>query len=258
MVMSATGYSLGVDIGGTGIKGGLVDLETGELVGTRFRIDTPQPATPEAVAVAVGQVVGHFDYRGTVGVDFPGVVRHGVVSTAANVDKSWIGASMAEWIDPHLPGPGAYLNDADAAALAEARYGAGRFEEGLIVVVTFGTGIGTGLVHRGHLVPNAELGHIEINGHDAETRASASARERGNLSWKRWSRRASRYLQTLENLLSPDLFILGGGISKSPEKWVPRLEVTTRIEVAQLVNNAGIVGAALAAQEQANELAAAS
>ena len=249
--MSTTAHdtAFGIDIGGTGIKGGVVDLRGGILIGERFRLPTPQPATPEAVAETAGKVAANFDYAGPFGVDFPGVVLDGVVHSAANVDKSWIGTSLRDAMSPQLPGPVTVLNDADAAGLAEARYGAGRGKRGLVIVVTFGTGIGIALINDGKLVPNAELGHIELDGHDAETKAAASARERDGLSWEQWAKRASRYLRTLENLLWPELFILGGGISKKPEKWVPLLRNRTPTVVAQLINNAGIVGAALAASE---------
>nr|WP_328841676.1 ROK family protein [Nakamurella leprariae] len=243
--------AMGIDIGGTGIKGGIVDLGTGELVTDRFRLDTPQPATPDAVAETVAKVAANFDYTGPVGVDFPGVVMDGVVQTAANVDKAWIGTSLLETVGPKLPGPSFFLNDADAAGLAEVRYGVGAGHRGLVVMVTFGTGVGIALIHDGKLVPNAELGHIEIDGHDAETKAAASAREREELSWEKWAKRASKYLRTLEQLIWPELFILGGGISKRPEKWVPHLKCRTPLKVAELINNAGIVGSALAAFEAA-------
>ena len=241
--------AFGIDIGGTGIKGGVVDLRGGVLIGQRFRLDTPQPSTPEAVATTAGKVAANFDYQGPFGVAFPGVVLGGVVKTAANVDKGWVDTSLKGAMEPELPGPVTVLNDADAAGLAEARYGAGRGRRGLVIVVTFGTGIGIALINDGKLVPNAELGHLELDGHDAESKAAASARERDGLSWEQWAKRASKYLRTLENLLWPELFILGGGISKKPEKWVPLLKSRTPVVVAQLINNAGIVGAALAASE---------
>jgi polyphosphate glucokinase len=241
--------AFGIDIGGTGIKGGVVDLRGGVLIGDRFRMDTPQPSTPQAVAETAGKVAANFDYQGPFGVAFPGVVLNGVVKTAANVDKGWVDTSLQHAMEPELPGPVTVLNDADAAGLAEARYGAGRGRRGLVIVVTFGTGIGIALVNDGKLVPNAELGHIELDGYDAETKAAASARERDGLSWEQWAKRASKYLRTVENLLWPELFILGGGISKKPEKWVPLLKNRTPLVVAQLINNAGIVGAALAASE---------
>jgi polyphosphate glucokinase len=246
---SSAETAFGIDIGGTGIKGGVVDLRGGVLIGERFRLDTPSPSTPQAVASTAGKVAGHFDYQGPFGVAFPGVVLGGVVKTAANVDKGWIDTSLKGAMEPELPGQVTVLNDADAAGLAEARYGAGRGRRGLVIVVTFGTGIGIALINDGKLVPNAELGHIELDGHDAESKAAASARERDGLSWQQWAKRASKYLRTLENLLWPELFILGGGISKKPEKWVPLLKTRTPVVVAQLINNAGIVGAALAASE---------
>lgn len=244
--------ALGVDVGGTGIKGAVVDLDTGTLITDRHRIPTPSPSTPEAVGATIAEIAQSFGFTGPVGVDFPGVVLDGVVQTAANVDKSWIGTSLPDVVGHQLPGPSVYLNDADAAGLGEAVHGAGHGHLGTVIVVTFGTGIGTAIIHDGTLVPNAELGHIEIDGVDAETRASALAREREGLSWEEWTPRASRYLQTLEALLWPDLFILGGGISKKPHKWVPHLQTRTPLVVAELLNNAGIVGAAHAAFQAAH------
>ncbi len=241
--------AFGVDIGGTGTKGGVVNLADGTLIGDRFRRDTPQPATPEAVAKTVQTVADNFEYSGPFGVAFPGVVTHGLVHTAANVDPSWVGVSLVDTLSGNVPGPVTALNDADAAGLAEVRYGAGKGHPGLIIVVTFGTGIGTAVIYNGQLVPNAELGHIELDGHDAESKAAASAREREGLSWEQWGKRADRYLRHLENLLWPELFIFGGGISKSPQKWVPFLHTRTPIKIAAMRNNAGIVGAALAASE---------
>lgn len=245
-----TNTAFGIDIGGTGIKGGVVDLDNGTLIGDRFRLDTPQPATPDAVAATVHTVAAHFGYIGAFGCAFPGVVTHGVVHTAANVDESWVGVSLVDAVSGHVPGPVVALNDADAAGLAEVRYGAGKGHPGLIIMVTFGTGIGTALINDGVLIPNAELGHLELDGYDAETRAAASARERDGLNWEQWAKRANRYLRHLENLLWPELFILGGGITKNPQKWVPHLKTRTPVKVAAMRNNAGIVGAALAAKEQ--------
>jgi polyphosphate glucokinase len=249
--MTSARTALGVDVGGTGIKGAVVDLDTGRLITERHRIPTPSPATPAAVGATIAEIAQSFAFSGPVGVDFPGVVLDGVVQTAANVDKSWIGTSLPDVVGHLLPGPSVYLNDADAAGLGEAVYGAGHGEQGTVIMVTFGTGIGTAIIHNGVLVPNSELGHIEIDGEDAEHRASALAREREDLSWEEWAGRASRYLQTLEALLWPRLFILGGGISKKPHKWVPHLHTRTPIVVAELLNNAGIVGAAHAAWEAA-------
>jgi polyphosphate glucokinase len=243
------GLAFGMDIGGTGMKGAVVDLSDGTLAAPRFRLETPRPATPEAMARTAQQVAANFDFKGPCGVTFPGVVTHGVVRTSANVDSTWQGTHLAELLTPRLPGPVTVLNDADAAGLAEARYGAGKGQQGLVVMITFGTGIGTALIYDGQLVPNAELGHIELDGHDAETKAAASAREREDLSWENWGKRADRYLRHLENLLWPDLFIFGGGISKKPEKWVHLLNTRTPFVVAAMANNAGIVGAALAGAE---------
>lgn len=241
--------SFGIDVGGTGIKGGVVDLRDGTLVGERFRIDTPKPSTPPAVAETVGKIAANFDYEGPFGVTFPGVVQRGTVHTAANVDPSWIGTSLVDSVGPKVPGPVTALNDADAAGLAEVRYGAAKGQQGVVILVTFGTGIGIALLNDGKLVPNAELGHIEIDGHDAEDKAAASARDNEGLTWEQWAVRADRYLDTLENLLWPELFILGGGVSKKSDKWVPLLKTRTPIVVAAMRNNAGIVGAALAAAE---------
>ncbi len=242
-------HSFGVDIGGTGIKGGVVDLRDGTLVGDRFRIDTPKPSTPDAVADTVSKIAANFDYRGPFGVTFPGVVQHGTVHTAANVDPSWIGTSLVDAVGPKVPGPVTALNDADAAGLAEVRYGAAKGQRGVVILVTFGTGIGIALLNDGKLVPNAELGHIEIDGHDAEDKAAASARDTEGLTWEQWAARADRYLDTLENLLWPELFVLGGGVSKKTDKWLSLLKTRTPIVVAAMRNNAGIVGAALAAAE---------
>ena len=241
--------AFGIDIGGTGIKGGVVNLVDGTLIGDRFRLDTPQPATPDAVAATLHKIAANFEYEGPFGCAFPGVVTHGVVHTAANVDESWIGVSLVDAASGHVPGPVTALNDADAAGLAEVRYGAGKGHPGLVIVVTFGTGIGTALIYNGQLIPNSELGHIELDGHDAESKAAASARERDDLSWEHWGKRANRYLTHLENLLWPELFIFGGGISKNPQKWVPYLSTRTPTKIAAMRNNAGIVGAALAAAE---------
>lgn len=247
--------AIGIDFGGTGTKGGIVDLATGELVGSRFRIPTPQPATPEAVAETVAQIVAELQARpdapaadAPVGVAFPAIIKNGVALSAANIDKSWIGTDVDALMTQRLGRPVEALNDADAAGLAEAVYGAGRNVSGLVIVLTLGTGIGSALVLDGRLVPNAELGHLELDGYDAETRASAAAREREELSWKKWAtKRLQPYFSHVEFLFSPDLFIVGGGVSKNPEKFLPYLELRTPVEVARLRNNAGIVGAALRA-----------
>ena len=242
--------SFGVDIGGSGIKGCTVDLAEGRLLGERVRVDTPQPSTPEAVYEAVAGIVGGFGWTGEVGVTFPGVVKKGVAHTAANVDKSWIGTDIDADLERRLPGgPVQTLNDADAAGLAEMRYGAGRDRSGVVLLLTFGTGIGSALFVDGHLVPNTEFGHIEVDGEDGERRASAAAREREDLSYPAWAKRVDRFLDVLEGSVWPDLIIVGGGVSKKADKWVPLLSTRTPVVPAQLRNDAGIVGAALAARE---------
>lgn len=247
--------AIGIDIGGTGMKGGVVDTRTGNLVGERFRIPTPQPATPEACATVVREIVDELQGRelapapdSAIGIDFPAVVKNGVTLSAANVDETWIGADLEGIMSAALDGRKVYaLNDADAAGLAEAIYGQGRDKPGLIAVITLGTGIGSALIINGQLVPNTELGHLEIDGHDAETQASARARETHELSWMKYGKRLHRYFTHVEMLFTPDLFIIGGGISKNPEKFLPYFEedVRTPIVMAELRNNAGIVGAAV-------------
>jgi polyphosphate glucokinase len=239
----------GVDIGGSGIKGGLVDLEVGQLVGERIRIDTPQPSLPDPVYGVVAKIVGSFGWTGQIGVTFPGVMKDGVAHTAANVDKSWIGTDVDAGLEKLIPGSVVTLNDADAAGLAEMRYGAGRDQGGVVLMLTFGTGIGSALFTDGHLVPNTEFGHIQVDGGDGERRASAAARERENLDYPAWARRVDRYLDVLEAGLWPDLIIVGGGVSKKAHKWVPLLSTRTPVVPAELQNDAGIVGAALAAHE---------
>jgi polyphosphate glucokinase len=239
----------GVDIGGSGIKGCLVDLGTGELLGERLRIDTPQPSTPEAVYEVVGRVVGEFGWTGPVGVTFPGVMKNGIAHTAANVDKGWIGTDVDAGLEAIVPGPVHTLNDADAAGLAEMRYGAGRDRGGVVLMLTFGTGIGSALFVDGTLVPNTEFGHIQVDGEDGERRASAAVKDREELSYPDWAARVDRYLDVLEAGLWLDLIIVGGGVSKKAHKWVPLLSTRTPVVAAELLNNAGIAGAALAAHE---------
>ncbi len=239
----------GIDIGGTGIKGALVDLEQGALAGERVRIPTPQPATVPAVLDTVAAVVEQAGWDGPVGCTFPGVVRHGVVGSAANVDDSWIGTDLAAELGARLGHPAAVLNDADAAGIAEMRFGAGRGISGVVLIATLGTGIGTALFVDGTLVPNTELGHLEIDGHDAEKRAASSVKVNEGLSFKAWAKRLQRYFSHVEMLLSPDLIIVGGGISKKSEKFLPRLSLQAPIVPAQLLNQSGIVGAGVASAE---------
>ena len=241
---------LGIDIGGSGIKGAPVDTTTGALLAERVRIPTPEGARPEDVRDVVRQLVEHFALPGAVGVTFPGIVQHGHTLSAANVDKGWIGLDAdtlftdATGHDVHL------INDADAAGVAEAKFGAGAGVHGTVMVLTFGTGIGSALILNGTLIPNTELGHLWLRDRHAETWAADRAREIDDLNWKQWSKRVSTYLQHLELLFSPDLFIIGGGVSKRPEKWLPHLQLArSKVVPAQLQNEAGIVGAAMMAAQ---------
>ncbi len=241
-------HALGIDIGGTGIKGAPVDVATGKLLADRQKIDTPRPALPDAVADVVKQLTTSFNWSGPVGITFPGVVTDGVTRTAANLDRSWIGADAISLFGKATGNPARVLNDADAAGIAEMTFGAGVAERGTVLMLTFGTGIGSALFAGGVLVPNTEFGHIEIRGHDAESRASEHAKELHDLSWGKWSERVEEYLRHMEALLSPDLIIVGGGISKESDKWVPRLTgIRARIVPAMMLNEAGIVGAAMIA-----------
>ena len=236
---------LGIDIGGTGIKGAPVDVEAGDLTADRYRIPTPKRKRPEEVVAVAKEIAGHFpDIDGPVGVTFPGVVIRGVVHTAANMDKSWIGLDADSLFSRELGRPATLMNDADAAGVAEMRFGSGRDRKGVVIMITLGTGIGCALFHDGVLLPNTELGHIEINGNDAERLASGSARDEEKLSWKDYAKRLQVYLRRVDALLWPDLFIIGGGISKEGDKYLPHVKVRTPILTAELLNNAGIVGAA--------------
>jgi polyphosphate glucokinase len=243
--------TLGIDIGGSGIKGGLVDVEKGEMLGERFRIPTPQPPLPNTVADVVGQVAAHFSYTGPVGVTFPGVVRpNGTIVTAVNLDPAWKGVDGPKLFSPHLQdAPVTVLNDADAAGLAEMRFGSGRGRGGVVILLTFGTGIGSAVFLNGKLLPNSELGHLQIRGKDAERRASDRVRQQKELHWKDWADRVGEVLEELEKLFSPDLFIVGGGVSRKAEKFLPHLQtkVEVVVEAAQMQNAAGIIGAACAA-----------
>jgi polyphosphate glucokinase len=246
----SSAHPFGIDFGGSGIKGAPVDLSTGEFAAERTRIETPEGGKPGAVADVVAQLVAEGAATSpAVGITVPGVVVRGVVRTAANIDKSWIGTDAVELFKRQLDRDVVVVNDADAAGLAEARFGAASGKQGLVVVTTLGTGIGTALVYDGVLVPNSELGHLEINGKDAETQAANSVREKKELSWKEWAKRLNRYYQTLEALLTPDLFVVGGGVSKHADKYLPLLELETPIVPATLRNTAGIVGAAVLAAE---------
>jgi polyphosphate glucokinase len=249
------GQAFGVDIGGTGIKGAVVNTATGELVTERKRIATPHPATPDAVAMVMAQLVSDAGWRGEIGATFPAVIKHGVAQSAANVDPSWVGTD-ADKTFTEAVGAGSeviVLNDADAAGIAEARFGAAKGVGGVVIMLTFGTGIGSALLMDGVLVPNTELGHLELDGYDAERRAAASVRDEHGMSYKKWAQRVNHYMQHVERLFTPDLFVVGGGVSKNSDKWVPLLELNTPVVAAQLLNEAGIVGAAIAAVERLGE-----
>lgn len=238
----------GVDVGGSGVKGGIVDLDTGQLIGERFKLPTPQPATPDAVARTIAEVVRQFGWTENLGVTYPGVVTDGTVRTAANVDKGWIGTNAEQVIGSHLGDQKVtVLNDADAAGLAEEKFGAGKDNTGVIVLLTFGTGIGSAVIHNGILLPNTEFGHLQVGGKEAEHRAASSVKDRKGWSYKRWTKEVTKVLVAIENAIWPDLFIAGGGISRKADDWLPLLGNRTPVAAAVLQNTAGIVGAAMAA-----------
>lgn len=239
----------GLDVGGSGIKGAPVDTRTGEILAERERVGTPQPATPEAIVETAAEVVSRFGWTGPVGCGFPAVMKAGVAHTAANIDQRAIGFDFGAALESALGCPVRLVNDADAAGLAEARWGAARETRGLVLMLTVGTGIGTALIADGTLVPNTELGHIELRGQDAETYASDAARKREDLDWKEFAGRFNEYLDAIERLLWPDLIVIGGGASKKEEKFLSRLEARAGILPAKLLNTAGLAGAALAAAE---------
>jgi len=240
-------HPLGIDIGGSGIKGAPVDLDAGAFAQDRLRIATPEESTPDAVADVVARIADHFEQHtgdSPIGVTVPAVVTRGLVRTAANIDKTWIGTDAAALLSSRLDRPVAVVNDADAAGVAELTYGAARNVDGLVLLATLGTGIGSALLNHGRLIPNSELGHLEIDGIDAEKRASSNAREVEDLSWDEWAQRLQHYFAHVENLLSPDLIVVGGGVSKHAEHYLPLLHLRAPIVPAQLGNSAGIVGAA--------------
>ena len=247
-----TGLPLGIDVGGSGIKGAPVDLAKGAFASKRKRIDTPAVSTPEAVADVIDQIVDHFDdVRGDspIGITIPGVVTRGVVRSAANIDKSWLDFEAETLLEKKLGHDIVLVNDADAAGVAELHYGAAKGQKGLVILTTLGTGIGTALIHDGVLIPNSELGHLELDGFDAEKRAASSIKDVEGLSYPEWAERLQRYYTHLENLLWPDLIVVGGGVSKDHEEFLPLLDLRTKIVPAVLENKAGIIGAAHLAQE---------
>jgi polyphosphate glucokinase len=238
---------LGIDIGGSGIKGAPVDIKKGVLADERHRIPTPQPSVPEAVADVVAQITQHFEWQGPIGCTFPAVIRQGVAYTAANVDKSWIGANGEELISKKTGCPTLLINDADAAGFAEMKFGAGKGHQGVVIMLTLGTGIGSAIFTNGQLVPNTEFGHMDIRGKDAEDRASDRIRKEKDLGWEKWAGKVNEFLGHMEMLFSPDLFIIGGGVSKKHEKYFHYLDTKADIVPAQMRNEAGIIGAAGAA-----------
>lgn len=246
----AVRHGFGIDVGGSGIKGSVVDLDSGQLDEERLKIATPHPAKPNAVADVVAEIVRKFGWEGPVGITLPSVVKSGIALTAANIDKEWVYADASALFAKRLNRSHhdvVVLNDADAAGLAEINYGSERLRCGVVLLLTFGTGIGSALFLDGKLVPNTELGHVEVDGHDGEKRAAASVKEERGLSWEEWAEQVTRYLQTVENLIWPDLIVVGGGVSRKADKWIPLLDIRTTVVAAELKNNAGIVGAATAA-----------
>lgn len=238
---------LGIDIGGSGIKGFPVNCDTGEPLAERFRVETPQPAKPDLVAQAVKQLVEHFDWKKRVGCGFPAAVQNGIIKTAANIDKSWIGVNAEALFHESTGLQFRVRNDADVAGVAELAFGAGKDQQGVVILLTIGTGIGTVIFNNGTLMPNTELGHLEFKGDIAEKYVSDAARKRDKLKWKPWAKRLNEYLVHLDKLFYPDFFIIGGGVSKKMEKFSEFLTIKTPIVPARLKNDAGIIGAALAA-----------
>ncbi len=239
----------GIDIGGSGIKGALVDATRGTLAGDRLRVDTPQPSTPAAVADAVKTLIGMANYNGPVGCTFPAIVKSGVMWSAANVDKEWIGTDGKTLFTDTVGMPFHVLNDADAAGVAEMTFGAGQGMQGIVMMLTFGTGIGSAVFHNGVLLPNTEFGHLELNGKIAEARASARVKEEKDLSWAKWGERVNTFLRHLDFIFSPDMFIIGGGISKRFDRFMPYIQINAKVVPARYLNDSGIVGAAMAAAE---------
>lgn len=245
--MASTHHPLGIDIGGSGIKGAPVDLAKGQFAKDRLRYENPKLSTPDAVVDVVLQIAEHFaDDTGDspIGVTLPAVMTNGVVRSAANIDPAWIGTDARTLLSDQLGRPVTVVNDADAAGVGELEFGAARGAGGLVLVSTLGTGIGSALLYNGVLVPNSELGHLEIDGHDAEHRAASSVKDAKNLSWQEWAERLQRYYSYVEDLLWPDLIVVGGGVSRKADKFLPLLHLRAPIVAAQLQNSAGIIGAA--------------
>ena len=239
---------LGIDVGGSGIKGGIVDIEKGEMITERFRIPTPQPATPDAVIETIEEIITHFDWKKSVGVGFPAAIVNEIVRTASNIDNSWIGVNAAKRIENETGCPTHLVNDVDAAGLAEMEFGAGREEKGVVFMAAFGTGIGTAIFKNKILMPNTELGHLKMKGMIAEHYAANSVREKKELSWEEWGKRVNEYLMYIESLFYPELIIIGGGVSKEFDDFKDYLKLSTKVVPAESRNHAGIIGAALSAK----------
>ena len=241
---------LGIDVGASGIKGALVNVQTGEMEGARFRVDMPQPSTPDNAAAAIAGIVEHFKYEGKIGVGFPSVVKNGVAMTAANLDKTWIGANIETVISKATGCEVIALNDADAAGMAEMRYGKGKGKLGTVVLITIGTGLGSAIFTDGHLLRNTEFGHLLMkNGMIAEKYAADSVRKNEELSWRKWGKRFNEFLEHVNLYVQPSLILLGGGSSKYFDEFKDRIKISTPVEPAQLLNSAGIIGAAVYAAE---------
>jgi len=241
-------HVLGIDVGGSGIKGAPVDTETGEMLAERIRIKTPKNAEPQPIADVVAEIARSFNWNGPIGIGFPAPIKAGIAMMAANVSEKWVGTNADDLFTKTSRCDCTLINDADAAGLAEMKFGAGRGQPGTVIMLTLGTGIGTAIFYRGNLLPNTEFGHLDMLGRDAEHRVSDAVRQRDALTWKKFAKRLNRYLLQMEKLFWPDLFIVGGGISKESERYLPLLRIHTPIIPAQLLNQAGIVGAALAAR----------
>jgi len=237
--------ALGIDVGGSGIKGAPVDCFTGNLMEERLRIETPIPATPKAVFKTIKKIVNHFEWTGNIGCGFPAVISNNIVKTASNIDKKWIGINILKFAKKEFSNHLQFINDADAAGLAEMKFGSGSNSSGLTILVTVGTGIGTAFFYENTLIPNTELGHLILNGKIAEHFASDAVRKYQDLSWKKWAVRFNQYLKELERLFWPDQIIIGGGMSKRTDKFLKYIDVNAKILPATLRNEAGIIGAAL-------------
>ncbi|MCJ7623653.1 MAG: ROK family protein [Anaerolineaceae bacterium] len=245
---------LGIDIGGSAIKGALVDLKKGELSTPRIRIETPEDNNPKNIANIIHTIVANFKYEGPVGCGFPAVVKNGIVLSAANIHPDWIDINAAKMFRKKTGNQFYIANDADVAGLAEMKFGAGKkVQEGVVLIITLGTGIGTAIFSDGYLLPNTEFGHIKIRGKDAEKRASGAAKKNGKLSWAKWTDRLQEFLNEMEVLFSPDLIIVGGGVSKSSDKFLPLVKLNAKIVPAELLNEAGIIGAALYASQMSHK-----